>query len=86
MAVNGTHKPNHLALAAGFGIGVIWTAMALWCFISSANGYADDRSDYGLIWAVVGVLLLGAGVAALVGTWWHQFALPRRRAAHARHH
>jgi hypothetical protein len=86
MAVNGTHKPNPLALAAGFGIGVLWIAMALWCLISAANGYADQRSDYGLIWAVVGVLLLGAGIAALVGTWWHQFALPRRRSAHAHHH
>jgi hypothetical protein len=86
MAVNGTHKPNPLALAAGFGIGVLWIAMALWSLIAAARGYADNRSDYGLIWAVVGVLLLGAGIAALVGTWWHQFALPRRRAAHAPRH
>ena len=31
MAVNGTHKPNALALAAGFGIGVGWISMAIWC-------------------------------------------------------
>ena len=85
MAVNGTHKPNPLALAAGFGIGVIWIAMAIWCLTSSIKGYSDGRTDYGLVWAVVGVLLLGAGIAALVGTWWHQFALPRRRALHQHH-
>ena len=85
MAVNGTNKANPIALAAGFGIGVIWIAMALWCWISSIRGFNDNRSDYGLIWAVVGTLLLGAGLAALIGTWWHQFALPRRRARHHHH-
>ena len=38
MAVNGTHKPNHFALAAGFGVGVLWIAMALWCLISAVSG------------------------------------------------
>lgn len=84
MAVNGTNKANPIALAAGFGIGVAWIAMALWCWIASLRGFNDNRSDYGLIWAVVGTLLLGAGLAALFGTWWHQFELPRRRARH--HH
>jgi hypothetical protein len=56
--------------------------MAIWSLASAIKGYNDQRSDYGLVWAVVGVLLLGAGLAALVGTWWHQFALPRRRAHH----
>jgi hypothetical protein len=85
MAVNGTNKANPLALAAGFGIGVLWIAMALWSWISAFRGFGDNRSDYGVIWAVVGTLLLGAGLAALIGTWWHQFALPRRR-AHRQHH
>lgn len=84
MAVNGTNKANPLALAAGFGIGVLWIAMAIWCLTSAIKGFNDARDDYGLVWSVVGVLLLGGGVAALVGTWWHQFALPRRRAHH--HH
>jgi hypothetical protein len=84
MAVNGAHKTNPLALAAGFGIGVLWIAMAIWCLAASVKGYDNERSDYGLVWAVVGVLLLGAGTAALIGTWWHQFALPRKRAQH--HH
>ena len=78
MAATHTHKPNPIALAAGFGIGVLWIALALWCLISAKNGYGDGRADYGLVWSVVGVLLLAAGLAALVGTWWHQFGLPRR--------
>ena len=78
MDVNGTHKPNPLALAAGFGIGVVWIGIALWCLISAYNGYSNDRTDYGFVWSLVGVLMLAAGLSALVGTWWHQFALPRR--------
>ena len=85
MAVNGTNKANPLALAAGFGIGVIWIAIAVWCLAAAFKGFGDARNDYGLVWSIVGVLLLGAGTAALVGTWWHQFALPRRRAQHHHH-
>ena len=70
MAENG-HSPNKLALAAGFGIGILWVVMALWCLFSAFNGFADNRPDYGLAWSLVGVLLLAAGGAALVGTWWH---------------
>ena len=75
---NGNGQPNKLAVAAGFGIGLTWIAMALWCLIWSMRGYSDNRTDYGFIWAVVGVLLLGCGIAALFGTWWHQFALKRK--------
>ncbi len=85
MAVNGTHKTNPLALAVGFGIGVLWIAMAVWCLAAAIKGFGHARNDYGVAWAVVGVLLLGAGGSALVGTWWHQFALPRRRAQHGHH-
>ena len=85
MAVNGTHKTNPIALAAGFSIGVIWIAIAIWCFSAAIKGYNDSRTDYGLVWTVVGALLAGAGLSALIGTWWHQFALPRRRALHHHH-
>jgi hypothetical protein len=85
MAVNGTEKANPLALAAGFGIGVLWIAMAIWCFAAAIKGFNDGRNDYGLVWSIVGTLLAGAGGAALVGTWWHNFALPRRRAQHHHH-
>jgi hypothetical protein len=65
------HAPNKLALAAGFGIGILWVAMALWCLVSAIRGFSDNRPDYGLAWSLVGVLLLAAGSAALIGTWWH---------------
>ncbi|HUP89357.1 MAG TPA: hypothetical protein VM100_08405 [Longimicrobiales bacterium] len=68
------HEPNKIALAIGFGIGITWIAMALWCLYNAIfQGYGNDRTDYGFLWSVVGVLLFGCGVAALVGTWWHQF-------------
>ena len=82
MASDYDTQPNKLALAAGFGIGVMWIAMALWCLKAGYTGYANDRTDYGLVWSVVGVFLLAAGSAALIGTWWHQFVLKRRYAEH----
>jgi hypothetical protein len=78
MAVNGNGEPSKLALAAGFGIGILWLAMAFWCLASGMKGYGNDRTDYGFIWTVVGVLLLGAGISAIVGTWWHQFGMKHR--------
>ena len=82
MATNESSEPNKLALAAGFGIGVMWIVMALWCLKSAVDGFSDSREDYGLVWAIVGALLLGAGIAAVVATYWHQFVLKRRYAAH----
>lgn len=76
---NGNGEPNKLALAAGFGIGVVWLAMAFWCLASGINGYSKDRTDYGFIWTLVGFFLLGAGLSAIIGTWWHQFPLKRKR-------
>jgi predicted MFS family arabinose efflux permease len=78
MAQNGT-QPNRLALASGFGIGILWIATALFILYNAIRGFADHRPDYGMSWSLVGVLLLAAGVAALVGTWWH---LIRRPPAH----
>lgn len=71
MANNTKHAPNKLALAVGFGIGVLWIAMALFCLAAAFQGFADQRSDYGLAWSLVGVLLFAAGTASIVGTWWH---------------
>ena len=62
---------NTVALAAGFGIGILWIVMAATSLWSAFRGYANDRADWGLAWGLVGVLLLAAGIAAMVGTWWH---------------
>ena len=70
MAQNG-HQPNKLAILTGFGIGLSWIAMALYVLIQAARGFGDQRPDYGVAWALSGILLLAAGGAALVGTWWH---------------
>lgn len=80
MATNGSSAPNKLAVAAGFGIGITWIALALWCLAAGFKGYSNDRTDYGLVWTMVGLLLLGAGSAALIGTYWHQFVLKRKHA------
>jgi hypothetical protein len=82
MATNAHAEPNKVAVAVGFGIGVLWIAMALWCLVYGIKGYANHRTDYGLAWTVVGVLLMGAGVSALIGTWWHQYVLKRRELGH----
>jgi hypothetical protein len=62
---------NTTALGVGFGIGVLWWLMAGTSLFSAARGYGNDRHDWGLLWGLVGLLLLAAGTAAMVGTWWH---------------
>ena len=71
MAQNGKN-PNRLALAVGFGIGIVWIASALFILYNAIRGFSDRRPDYGMSWSLVGVFLLAAGISALVGTWWHQ--------------
>jgi hypothetical protein len=63
---------NTLALGAGFGIGIVWIILASMALWSSIRGFSNDRFDWGLAYGLVGVLLLAAGLAAMVGTWWHQ--------------
>lgn len=72
MASDSTTPPqNTLALAAGFGIGILWWIMALTCLWSAARAYGNDRYDWGLAWGLIGLMLLAAGTVAMVGTWWH---------------
>lgn len=68
MAERGNSKVGWLG---GLTIGVLWLAMAATTLLSSYQGYQNDRRDWGLAWGLVGMLLLGAGLAAIVGTWWH---------------
>lgn len=63
---------NTAALATGFGIGILWVVMAVTSFWSAARGFANGRADWGIAWGLVGLLMLAAGIAAMVGTWWHQ--------------
>jgi hypothetical protein len=63
---------NTVALGAGFGIGVLWLLMGGTSVWSAIRGYANGRSDWGLAWMLVGILLIAAGIAAMAGTWWHQ--------------
>lgn len=66
---NGIIRP--LAFGAGFGIGILWIIISVRTLISAADGFANQRPDWGVGWGVVGILLLAAGVSAVVGTWWH---------------
>lgn len=70
---------NTAALGVGFGIGILWWIMAFTALWSSARGYANERYDWGLAWGLVGVLLLVAGTAAMVGTWWHLTRVNQQR-------
>jgi hypothetical protein len=74
--------PRALAIIPGFAIGALWIAMAAAVLWSSARGYAHGRSDWGFGWAVVGTFLLAGGIAAIVGTWWHNFRVVRRQDPH----
>ena len=66
-----TGPQNTAALATGFGIGILWVVMAITSLWSAVRGFSNDRSDWGVAWGLVGILLLAAGIAAMVGTWWH---------------
>lgn len=72
-------KPMSKAVATlpGFIIGILWLAMALATLWSSMQGYANDRSGWGLGWGLVGFFLLAAALSALVGTWWHNYRVHR---------
>jgi hypothetical protein len=75
MAHNGD-RPNRMALLFGFGIGIVWVLSALYILVNAIRGFSDHRPDYGMSWSLVGVFLLAAGGAALVGTWWHVVRRP----------
>jgi hypothetical protein len=62
---------NVVALGAGFGIGIFWLLMAGTSLWSAWRGYANDRTDWALAWGLIGLLLAAAGIAAMLGTWWH---------------
>jgi hypothetical protein len=64
--------PPVIAYVIGGGVGVLWILMALVALVSAARGFQNDRLDWGFGWGLVGLLLLAGGLAALIGTWWHQ--------------
>jgi hypothetical protein len=67
-----------IAVVPGLIIGVLWIAMAIAALWTSARGYANGRTDWGLGWGLVGFFLLAGGIAAAVGTWWHNFRVVSR--------
>lgn len=71
MAAEPRPPQNVVPLAAGFGIGIFWLLMAVTSLWSSYRGYHNERYDWGLIWGLIGLLLAAAGIAAMIGTWWH---------------
>lgn len=62
---------NTAALGAGFGVGILWVIMAVTSLWSSVRGFANNRDDWGFAWGLVGILMLTAGIGAMVATWWH---------------
>lgn len=71
-----------IAWVSGVVVGLLWIAMALTCIVSGVRGYANDRGDWGLAWTLIGTLLLVAGLAAIIGTWWHQRRVLPRAESH----
>ncbi len=72
MAALTSEPPRNVpALGVGFGIGIFWIVMAVTALWSSVRGYTNHRYDWGLMWAIIGILLLAAGTLSMVATWWH---------------
>lgn len=63
--------PKAVATLPGYLVGVVWLAIAILNIWTSMQGYANDRSGWGLGWGLVGFFMLAAALSALVGTWWH---------------
>lgn len=59
-------------LGTGIVVGVLWLLMAGTSIWSAIRGAANDRGDWALAWGLVGGLLLVAGLAAIIGSWWHE--------------
>ena len=59
-------------LGTGIVVGVLWLLMAGTSIWSAMRGAANDRGDWALAWGLVGGLLLVAGLAAIIGSWWHE--------------
>ena len=64
-------------LGTGIVIGVLWLLMAGASIWSAVEGGANGREDWALAWGLVGGLLAIAGLAAIVGSWWHETRVRR---------
>ena len=60
---------------AGLFLGVIYILFAFGAYKTAAAGWTAGRTELGVWWTVVGVLLTLAGVSALVGTWIHAWSV-----------
>lgn len=69
--------PRMLGALPGFIVGFLLLAMAANAIWGSIQGYANGRDDWGLGWGLVGFFLLAAALAALIGTWWHNYRVTR---------
>ena len=63
--------PKAVATLPGYLIGIVWLAIAILNIWTAVQGYANDRSGWGLGWGLVGFFMLAAALSAIVGTWWH---------------
>src|SRR5690606_14287092 len=63
-----------LGLLAGFTVGVVWVLLAIGALNSAFRGLGAGRPDWALGWGLVGTLLLGAGLSAIIGSWQHHRA------------
>jgi len=64
-------------LGTGIVVGVLWLIMAGTSIWSAMRGAANHREDWALAWGLVGGLLLIAGLAAIIGSWWHETRVRR---------
>ena len=69
-------------IGAGAIVGILWLIMAGTTIWSAVRGGMNGREDWALGWGLVGGLLLVAGIAAIVGSWWHETRVRTRRGNH----
>lgn len=62
-------------MGIGAAVGILWIAMAVAALVSAFQGLQNGRLDWLVGWGLVGVLMLIGGLAAIGGTWVHQYRL-----------
>ncbi len=58
----------------GLFIGTIYVLIAFGAFRNALDGLEGGHMDLLVWWSVIALLLMGAGVGALLGTWSHAWA------------
>lgn len=80
--VPGGEVSKIVVMAVGAGTGLILLALAVLSFVTASRWSDALREGAAVGYVVVGVFLAAAGLAAIIGTWNHNYRAAQRPAPH----